>query len=177
MRGSSQTGFTVIELMITVAVAAVLVAIAVPNFSDALVRSRVAGAADELQSALGLARAEALKLKLPVTVCANVGEVCANENSWNNGFMVFHDPNGNGVRDGDETILRTRRFDQTALLITAEAGTVSLLGNGRLADGTERVFDIRGPGCTPGGTIGDNGKRRRLTITASGRAAVRRTAC
>lgn len=177
MHGHAQRGFSALEMLTTVTIAAIVLAIAVPNYRDLVTRTKVAGASEELQAAMGLARAEALKLKLPVTICARVGQTCGNETSWNNGFLLFQDPNGNGQFDDDEIMLRTGDFDQATLLITSEAGSISLLGNGRLAGGAQQVFDIRGPNCTPGGTIGDNGKRRQLTITASGRASVRRTAC
>ncbi|MCU0755725.1 MAG: GspH/FimT family pseudopilin [Xanthomonadales bacterium] len=179
MRRTSQRGFTVIELMITVALAAVLLAVALPNFSDALVRSRVAGAADELQSALSLARAEALKLKLPVTLCARAtGTTCNTGTSWNAGFLLFQDPNGNGLPDEGELILRDRPFDLPNVGVTSTTPSVSFTGNGRVAGGATRTFEVAGAGCSLGSPTGaELGKRRQLAVAASGRTSGRRLAC
>lgn len=179
MSGSPQGGFSVIELMITVAIAAVLLALAVPNFRDALSRTRVAGTADELQSALSLARAEALKLKSPVTLCARATDsTCATGTSWANGFLLFQDPNGNGIPESTERMLRTRTFDLPDVQVTATAASLSLLGNGRIAGGIARTFEVLGPNCTAGaGTGADSGQRRQLTVAASGRVSGRRMAC
>lgn len=176
---SRQGGFTAIELMITVAVAAIVLAIAAPNFRDLLIRTRIGGAADELQSALALARAEALKLKSPVTICARATDTsCASGTSWAAGFLLFQDPNGNGLPDANERMLRTRPFQASNITITGSAASVSLLGNGRVAGGVVRTFEVLGPGCTAGaGTGADTGMRRQLTLAASGRASGRRLGC
>jgi type IV fimbrial biogenesis protein FimT len=179
MSGSAQSGFSMIELMITVAVAAILMAIAAPNFRDSLARTRVSGAANELQAAASLARAEALKLKSPVTLCARATDTaCAAGTSWNDGFLLFQDPNGNGLPDEGELILRTRPFSRSDVQISNTAASISMLGNGRLAGGGIRTFEILGPACTAGaGTGPDNGLRRQVSIAASGRASTRRVGC
>lgn len=179
MSGSRQGGFSAIELMITVAIAAILLTLAVPNFRDALTRTRVSGTADELQSALSLARAEALKLKSPVTLCARASDTaCAVGTSWADGFLLFQDPNGNGIPESTELMLRTRTFNLPDVQVIGDVASVSMLGNGRVAGGVARAFEILGPDCAVGaGTGPDVGKRRQLTVAASGRASARRLAC
>ena len=61
-------GFTIVELMVTVAVFAVLAALAVPSFTDFFDRSRVRGAGDEVLSLIATARAEAVENDLDVTL-------------------------------------------------------------------------------------------------------------
>jgi type IV fimbrial biogenesis protein FimT len=61
-------GFTIVELMVTVAVLVVLVAIAVPSFNDFFDRHRVRGAAEEVVSVIANARAEAVKNDLDVNI-------------------------------------------------------------------------------------------------------------
>lgn len=65
-------GFTIVELMITVAVAAVLLVIAVPSFNNIINANRLTTAANSLVNALNSARMEAIKRNAPVQFCSNV---------------------------------------------------------------------------------------------------------
>lgn len=64
-------GFTLIELMVTLAVAVILLALAVPSFNDFFDKARVRGAADQVASMLATARGEAVKLDRNVSVSAS----------------------------------------------------------------------------------------------------------
>lgn len=76
-------GFTLIELMVTVAVLAIIAAIAVPSMEWMINASRLSGQAEELSSALQLARSEALRTAAPVTICGSTdGNTCANTDQW-----------------------------------------------------------------------------------------------
>jgi type IV fimbrial biogenesis protein FimT len=75
------TGFTLVELIITITIVAILVAIALPNFHDFIIRSTVNSNANDLVGALNTARAEAVKRGRPVAVIANGG-------NWNAGWQV-----------------------------------------------------------------------------------------
>lgn len=68
-----QHGFTLVELMVTVIVAAILLAVALPSFLDTIDRTRVAGAADNLLADLRYAQAAAMKTNAPVTVTFTAG--------------------------------------------------------------------------------------------------------
>lgn len=71
-----QSGFTIIELMITIAVIAVLAAIATPSFTDLIERNRITGAAEAIKSELQFARSEAVKQSCDTTLTFIDG------NSW-----------------------------------------------------------------------------------------------
>jgi type IV fimbrial biogenesis protein FimT len=94
-------GFTLIELMVTLAVAGILAAIAVPSMTGLLNANRLKGASGEVAATLQLARAEAVRRNARVTVCAsNDGLTCANSGTWNR-WIVLGADNATGT---DEVI-------------------------------------------------------------------------
>lgn len=99
-------GFTLIELMITLAIAAILLGLAAPSFNDLIKDSRLTTQINGLSASLNLARSEAIKRSLTVTVCkSNGGTQCGGE--WSDGWIVFEDIDGTaGNVDTDDTIIR-----------------------------------------------------------------------
>ena len=82
-------GFTLVELMITVAVLAVIAAIAAPSMTGLLNSNRLNGQANEMVSGLQLARSEAIRRNAPVLVCAsNDGATCANSGAWDRWIVL-----------------------------------------------------------------------------------------
>ncbi|MDR2164085.1 MAG: GspH/FimT family pseudopilin [Zoogloeaceae bacterium] len=73
-RSRGQRGFTLLELMVTVSIAAILLAITVPSFSKFVDRNRVRSAADNLVTSLAAARSEAILRARKVSVCANTNK-------------------------------------------------------------------------------------------------------
>lgn len=110
------SGFTLIELMVSVAVAAVLLGIAVPNFSSIIVSNRLTTYANDLVTALNLARSEAIKRGVQITV-SRKGD---NSGQWESGWDVYADLNSNLVfdDDGDTALCET---GEDCLLRTYEA--------------------------------------------------------
>lgn len=104
-------GFSLVELMITLAVAAILLAAGVPGFQAVVNGNRLAGAANELMAGLQTARMEAIRRNRRVAVCASAnaedGEdaTCAAANI--NGFITFVDEDADGDFDkGGDILLR-----------------------------------------------------------------------
>ncbi len=76
-------GFTLVELMVTVAVIGLLALAAVPAMTSMIRNSRLTGQTEELVASLQLARAEAIRRNARVTVCASTnGSTCASSTSW-----------------------------------------------------------------------------------------------
>lgn len=99
-------GFTLIEMMITVAISAILLGIAVPNFRDLIVNNRIGTQASDLITDLALARSEAVKRGIKVSMCTSTNGTACTNSSWGAGRMIFTDTGTAGSLDGADTILR-----------------------------------------------------------------------
>lgn len=104
-------GFTTIELMVTVAIMAVLAALAAPSFTPLVERWRVRQATEELQSTLYYARSEAIKRGGNVAIARNAGagectSVGTDLTLWSCGWTIFSDNNNNGTLDNGEAALQ-----------------------------------------------------------------------
>lgn len=105
-------GFTAIELMVTVAILAVLAGLAAPSFNPIIERWRVRQVSEELQSTFYFARSEAIKRGGNVTIlrsdegggCTAVG---TDTSLWSCGWIVFADMDNDGKQDSGEDTLQT----------------------------------------------------------------------
>lgn len=83
-------GFTLVELMVTVAVVAIVSGIAIPSFNSMIINNRSVNIANEFVDALSFARAQAVTRPARISICAsNSGTSCAG--GWTNGYIVFID--------------------------------------------------------------------------------------
>ena len=104
-----QLGVTLIELMVTIAVLAVIVTLAVPSFAGIINSNRLATAANELGTSLQLARMEAIRRNAPISTCASTdaeaGAPSCDADTWGQ-WITFVDANGNRTREDGEAVLR-----------------------------------------------------------------------
>jgi type IV fimbrial biogenesis protein FimT len=112
-------GFTMTELIITMGIVAILLAIGIPSFKYVTVSNRISTEVNGLLGDMQFARSEAVKEGLPVTVCASnnatsANPTCSNGTAWQSGWIVFLDSNGNRVVDPGETVMRVQsQFSST----------------------------------------------------------------
>jgi len=142
-------GFTLIELMVTLTVLAVLATIAIPSLQDFLVRSQRQQVTSELVSAMSLARAEAVKRATPVTLAAKDTGNQAMQGGW----RIFVDPLRTGVFDAGAGSVTTLIADQDAF----PAGEVKIgrVNSPQLAGSAEYLqFDSLGRVSTITGANG-----------------------
>lgn len=116
-------GFTLIELMVTIAVASILLTLAVPSFQSMVENNSLTTQINLLVGALNGARSEAVKRGQRVTICkSNDATNCADSGGYEQGWIMFVEEDDFGVRDpGSETLLRAGE--------ASKAG-YSLRGNG-----------------------------------------------
>ncbi|KGO99393.1 GspH/FimT family pseudopilin [Novilysobacter defluvii] len=99
-------GFTLVELMVTLAVAAVVVTMAVPSFTSLINSNRLGSAANQLVAALQAARIEAVRRNARVVMCRSVdGASCAAAGDEWPAWIVFVDADADGDLDATETVV------------------------------------------------------------------------
>jgi type IV fimbrial biogenesis protein FimT len=140
----SQKGFSLVEAMMTLAVAAIVLSMAVPSFQNYIQNSRQTSAVNDLATALQLARSTAITRRVQVTVCKSTdGATCpVDSGDWSQGWIIFTDPNNSGTLDAGEELLRVH---------AALPGNATFSGN-RLVDDNVS-FSAQGLARGSNGTI------------------------
>jgi len=99
-----------IELLVVIMIVSILMGVGVPSYRYVTNSNRLSAEVNGLLGDMQLARSEAIKQGLSVTVCASKDQVsCSQSSDWSSGWIVFTDPGDVGVKDADETILRTQK--------------------------------------------------------------------
>lgn len=122
--GFTQSGFTLVELMITLIIAAIMVTVAVPSFTATIQNNRATSQINEFVSTLNLARTEAIKRGARVTVCKSPDASNCNTSTtgWEQGWIVFVDSDADGAHDAGETLLLTSQGLAQGSTLTGAAG-------------------------------------------------------
>ncbi len=169
-------GMTAVELLFTMAIAALVLALAVPNFRDFVQNNRAAEEANALVGALALARSEAVTRGIPVTVCSSTdSETCAEVNDWSTGWIVFTDIDALAEVNDDDVVIRALPELRNGSELTADASFVTYTANGFLGalpgeDPAVVTFDLDIPDCT-------GNHNRTISVNLQGRGSVANAAC
>jgi type IV fimbrial biogenesis protein FimT len=181
----AQAGFTLLELMVVVAIAGVLLAVAIPSMTDFIRNSRITGAANDVMAALHFTRSEAVKRRTPVTLCtsanalnadssANLNATCA-ASAFLTGWIAFVDTNQSGQRDAGELILLNHEPMNTQITARSSVNPLQvtyLLSGFALNPNAARLVLCDQRGNTPSG--GELSSARGILVSVTGRAGVTR---
>ena len=174
-RTAAARGFTLLELLVSIAIVAVLVKVAVPALNPVIDSVKLSSATNVFVSGLILARSEAIKRNSRVALCKSLdGLSCTEDGGWEQGWIVFHDANNNSLRENSESILRRTERLSSSLRLTgnqnvaryvsfAPSGATKLIGGGFQA-GTLTVCRYSA----------DGGMARQIILNAVGRPRVQK---
>ena len=166
-------GFTLLELMTTLAVAAIVVSVGVPTFRGVVNDSRLASQANEFVSAIAIARSAAVRYQRNATVCRSTNfdaavPGCAAGTDWSVGWIVWVDKDSDAAIDANEILAVHEPLRGTTSLTSAAAGSF--------------VYDARGFSTVGGDTLtlcddrtGETG--RRIRVNNVGRTNVALLGC
>jgi type IV fimbrial biogenesis protein FimT len=162
-------GFTLIELVVTIAVAAILVTVAVPNMRTFIQNGRITTQVNDLITDLNYARSEAIKRRTNVAICQSSNGTACTGGNWKDGRLTYADLNKNGVLDGNDVVLRFRGApgggDST--LTTTATDPLEFTSNGATTLTATKTFTF----CDDRGAT----KGKTVQLNATGQATVNST--
>lgn len=94
-------GFTLAELIVSLSILAIMLALAVPSFGNIVKSNRAAAFTNDLLTDLHVARSEAIRRNQPVTMCKSEDRQSCSGN-WGDGWIIFSDANRDRTIDGDQ---------------------------------------------------------------------------
>ncbi len=143
MRAAVIKGFTLVELIVTLSVGSILLAVAVPGYQTFVQNNRLTTQNNSFASALMLAKSEAVKRSSWVTVCPSTsGTGCTGGTTWSGGWLIFADANNDKiVNTGEEIIKVNAAIAGGNTLTSGDKTTITFTGSG-FAQGSMDSFTL-----------------------------------
>lgn len=169
-------GVTLVELLLSIAIAAILITLAVPALDAAMTSAKLGSASNSFLSSLYLARSEAIKRNSRTVVCKSAdGANCTSSGHWDQGWIIFHDVNNDAQADsGEQVILRT----------TSLHSDIAMQGNtpvSRYVSYSPTGSAMYVSGAFQAGTVttcrvsANGGETRHIIISATGRPRIQKS--
>ena len=169
-------GFTLIELMMTLAVIAILLAVAAPAFGGLIQSTQAQSSRSALVTALNTARIFAVSKTANVVVCpSNDQRYCGHTTEWQHGWLIFIDADRDGARGDDEDLLNAAQAQPAGVAILSTAGRVRVTyrpdGSSAGSNVSMTVCDQRGADQATSIVINNAGRVRNGVPTPAAAAA------
>ena len=147
------TGFTLIEMLVTITVAAILLSIGIPSFLAMLATNRLATATNEFTTSMSIARSDAIKRRTNVVITATDGSNAGNE--WGPGWSVT-------VSGGGPTLKVVDAFPGTITLDSAAGATSFTYSGDGMVNTPQNLYLCDAPGDP----------KRWIEVTTTGRVSI-----
>jgi len=163
-------GFTLIEVLVVLALMAILHTLAAPALSAILNSARLGSAAQSFQVALQLTRTEAIKRNGRVVLCkSDNGSRCTKSGGWEQGWIVFHDANNNATVDVGEVVLQREQSLARSTRLTGNAMVASYISYTPLGQTNTVGGAFQAGTVTACETTDPRGQARQIVISSTGR--------
>jgi type IV fimbrial biogenesis protein FimT len=143
---SRATGFTLVELMIALAIVAILVGLAAPSYRDFTHNNQTSATNNDLVTALNLARNESLRRSTDVTVCSSPdGVACGAAGDWKSGWIVFEDDAASGVIASADKVVQKWSGAQGDIQVVTTSQYIQYQPTGMVTNAAK--IDVSYPAC------------------------------
>lgn len=170
---AKNNGFTLLELLVTLAVASILISVGVPGFRGIIMDNRLAGEANQFVTAVNLARSSAVRYQRNATVCASNNyddpvPTCSGGTDWSTGWIVWVDKDRDNATDANEVVAVNGPLSDSSTFTSGAMGAFryDALGFGLAGADILTLCDDRS------GEMG-----RRIAVNNVGRTNVSRQVC
>lgn len=170
MRIYNQTGLTMTELLITLAIVGVMMSVSMPSMNSFAEDNQVSSDTKAMFNSLQLARSESATRNSRVSLCKidpAAPTACENSESWDSGWIVFEDTNLDSTRNaGEQIFLTAMGMQENTVVSTSDyATTISFLPSGGVTNNGTLTL------CVAGNVA------RSITINATGRPRMVNSSC
>jgi type IV fimbrial biogenesis protein FimT len=162
-------GFTLIELIITLTVIAIISSIAVPSFAEIMADNKQVTRYNQLLGSIALTRSEAIKRGVRTSICQSSDTTSCTKKSkqWHDGWIVFNDADSDNQVDADETIVFIQQaFEDEITISFGGRKRVAYYPNGLAvgsSNGTFLICDTRGDATKSGLVVNMSGRTKKAT--------------
>lgn len=172
------SGFTLVELLITITIISITLAMAVPNFTALVNSNATASQTNHFSSAIGAARSEAITRNTSVIICKRNNLTCSNGVQWESGWIIFADNDGDDALDSGEELryIDALRDNYTLRPSTATLNWLRFQSDGKVSSNLSTFSGVTFRLCGPDGDITES---RAITFNVVGQARLARgtTSC
>lgn len=148
----NQRGFSLVELLVTISLLAIILGLAVPSFNALMERTRITGSAYDMRRVLSIARSEAIKRSSQVRICnRGVTQMCAGtaasgRKHWNDHALIFIDRNRNRQFDsGQDELIHDLKLIEGVQVSWNRGDGLIFMPSGHVRWGSNGTFVLMTP--------------------------------